>query len=667
MNGCMGYILEADLSSGMVTKTKVPEAIYESVLAGKGLGVWYLLNNMPADTDALGPDNILGFTSGALTGSGTLFAGRCTVVGKSPLTGGWGDANIGGYLAPAIKQCGVDAIFFKGKAKKPVYFYMDNGHAELRSAEEYRGLDATQTEECLTQDACIKKKPRIAAIGRAGEKLSLMAGICTDAGRIAARSGLGAVMGSKNLKAVVLAGSKTIQAAHRNRVIDLNKSLAKKVKGASLPGFVSGSLLQYSGLFMGALPFAFPMDGSVQIAALRRWGTAVNEPIGLRNGDAPVKNWAGTLRDDKRMAKGLLPEKAAGLEEHKYHCYSCPMGCGGVLNISGIFGGEFSHTHKPEYETVNQFGGLILNTDYDAIFYINELLNRAGMDSISCGGTVAFAVDCYENGILTNEDTDGLELRWGNTEAIVALVKKIIERDGIGDLLADGTKKAAERLGRGSERYAIHVGGQEPAAHDSRKDPGLAVHYAADPAPGKHTIGTDFMYSLMSLWDICSWAPPVKVHLINEDYQATSETALRTVANACYSMLFDALGCCYYAEMTGVHTYKAIDYANAVFGYTKNGDDYMQIGKRIQTMKQLFNIKHGIDPNTITLPSRMVGAPPLKNGPLKGRQLPHIEEQIHLHRRHFGWDEKTGIPTQKTITELGIEPLLTKEISDEGT
>jgi len=657
----MKSILEVDLSTKEIKKTKVPDEIYYNVLSGKGLGAWYCLKHIPAGADPLGPDNILGFTSGALTGTGALLCGRWTVVGKSPLTGGWGDANCGGFFSPAIKQCGVDAIFFRGISETPVYLFMDGKACELRDASAYWGLDATEAEQRLTEDNTVKKKPRVAVIGQAGERLSRIAGICNDGGRIAARSGLGAVMGSKRLKAVVLAGSLPIRCAAPEQVKELSRALGRKIKKAPSMGFLKGHMLTSVGQFMG-LPISFPMDGFMSVMLLKKWGTSMNQPLGIVSGDSPLKNWSGGPRDVRGAIREYNPDKALSIQTAKYHCYACPLGCGGILDTRGVNGGAFDETHKPEYETINQFGPLLKNRSYDSIYYINELLNRAGMDSISAGATVAFAIEAFEAGILTKEDTGGLELTWGNTEAIIALVKQMIAREGFGDVLADGSRIAAQRIGKGSEAFAMQTGGSELPAHDPKTDACLGVHYAAEPAPGKHTVATDLMYNAMSLCDVCSWAPPAKLRLMKETFKPTETAALSTAANICYTMVVDGAGGCYYGEMMGVHTFKLIPYLNAASGWDRTGDDYMEVGKRIQAMRQMFNIKHGIDPQAVRLPGRVLGYPPLKKGPLKGVQAPHADEQIRMHWEALGWDRETGAPTQETVDALGINALLEMEI-----
>ncbi len=657
MKCCNGRILEVDLTSGEIRPRTVPDAVYEAVLSGKGLGAWYLYRHIPQNADPLGPDNVLGFVSGALTGTGALMCGRWMVVAKSPLTGGWGDSNCGGMFSPAIKQCGYDAVFFRGASERPVYLFVDNKGAQLRDASAYWGLDATEAEQRLIADNWHKKKPSVALIGTAGEKLSLISGVCNEGGRIAARSGLGAVMGAKRLKAVVLAGSRPMPCADREKVNEISRELGRKLKKASLPGFVGGGVLGVGGTMLGKMPVTVALDGMMTVPILKKWGTPMNTTMAVTSGDGPIKNWGGGPKDAPGAVRAFNPDRVIARETRKYHCYSCGLGCGGVLDIAGL-GGEYRHTHKPEYETLEAFGPLLLNNDLASILEINELLNRAGMDSISAGNTIAWAIECYENGILTKETTDGLELRWGNAKDIIGLVKKMISREGFGDALADGVKRASERCG--GTQYAMHIGGQEPGMHDSRNDPQLAVHFVAEPAPGKHTIGMTMSYGTYSLADICSWAPPMTVLKKEDDVVPSKERAMRSVANACYAMLVDGAGGCYYGMMFGVHAWNPCRYLNAAAGWEKSGDEYMEIGKRIQTLRQMFNIKHGIDPAAWRLPKRMAGDPPLTNGPLKGVTLQN-DEMVRLHWEGFGWDRQSGVPAEETQETLGIGALLKLE------
>ncbi len=657
MKSCMGYILEVDLGTGVITKTQVADSVYEKVLSGKGLGAWYLLRNVPDGADPLGAENVLGFVSGALTGTGALMVGRWLAVCKSPLTGGIGEANCGGNFSPAIKQCGVDGIFFKGISPSPVYLYMDNKGAELRDATAYWGMDAVESEEALIAANTVKKTPRAVVIGPAGEKLSLISGIVNEAGRIAARCGVGAVMGSKKLKGVVLAGSKQIPCADPAAVQAISQKMGTMYKKASLPGIMKGGLLGPMGVIMGKLPFNIPMSGALMVPLFKRWGTAVNNQMGIKNGDAPIKNWGGTDREAGKLAKAHNADHYTALEKSKYHCYACGQGCGGIVDISKIKTGEFKHSHRPEYETINVFGALLLNGDVDSVFYINELLNRAGMDSISAGTTVAYAVECYEKGLITQQQLDGLDLKWGNSQAIIALVKKMIARDGIGDKLADGVKRAADHFGAATKPYAMHVGGMEPGMHDPRVDPQLGVHFVADPTPGRHTIGTTLMYNMLALEDVSSWVPTPKRTLKKDEIIATADRGKMTMANSCYTQVTDGAGGCYFGEMLGVHMWRLFDYLNAAAGWTLSGDEYMEIGKRIQTMRQLFNLRQGLDPASWHLPGRIDGNPPATEGMIKGITL-QTDQMVRYYWKAFGWDETTGVPLAETVTDLEIPALL---------
>ena len=658
MKSCMGHILEVNLSTGEIAKKAVPERVYNQVLSGKGLGAWYLYKNIPAGASPLGPDNILGFVSGALAGTGAPMCGRWMVVTKSPLTGGWGDSNCGGSFSPAIKKCGVDAIFFKGTSAKPVYLYMDDETCELRDAAKYWGMDAVEAEEKLIEDNKKNKAaPKAAVIGTAGEKLSLISGICNDGGRIAARSGVGAVMGSKKLKAVVLAGNNNIDCHDKEKIIEYSRKLTAKIKKAYPPKLMTGNTFSILGSVLGMLPKSMPMDGSTNIGPLNKWGSSVNTVMGVHSGDGPVKNWGGCPKDVKTLAKDYNPDRLVPRETKKYHCSSCTLSCGSIISINDIYNGEFAHTHKPEYETLNAFGALLANNNLESVLYINELLNRAGMDSISAGHSVAYAIECFENGLINTFQTGGLELKWGRHENIIKLVKMMIAREGIGDKLADGVKKAVENFGWDTGKYAMHIGGQEPGLHDPRQDLQLAVHLVTEAAPGKHTIGSSATYGNMAIWDICSWAPVAKPAGKKEARIPNEKLGVVSTAAACYTMLVDGAGGCYYGQIMGTNNWKIVDYLNAASGLAMTGDEYMEIGRRIQILRTMFNIKHGITPTDRRLPPRMEGDPPLKNGPLKNAAI-NTQAQVKYHWQAMGCDPSSGEPLEATIEKLGIKGLL---------
>ncbi len=645
--GYAGRILLVDLGTGEIVPEAVPEAVYEQVLSGLGLGAHVLYRRIPAGADPLGPDNVLGFVSGLLTGTGSFFSGRWMAVGKSPLTGGWGDANCGGHFSPAIKRCGYDGIFVRGVSPQPVYLYVSDQTAELRDASGLWGADAVETEEALLRET--GGRGRVACIGPAGEKLSLIAGICNDKGRLAARSGLGAVMGAKKLKAVVCDGRRRILPQNRAEMHRLSAGCNRWVQ--LQPPFLSGKGMALLGALLRIMPIQMAVDGMLEKFFLRKWGTMSLNQGSVEMGDAPIQNWKGTNVDfGPKASAETNPDRILALEKAKYHCYSCPLGCGGKCSVPD----KFPETHKPEYETTLAFGGLCLNGNLESIFEINEKLNRAGMDTISAGGTVAFAIECYEAGLLTREQTDGLELAWGNTRAIVALVDKMVRREGIGDLLADGSRAAAQKLGPRAEAFAMQIGGQEAPMHDGRNDPGYALHYAVEAAPGRHTTGSYQYYEMYQLWKTVKGLPRSKpLYRKGEKYKVDEDKAVMAAACGKFMSLANGAGLCLFGLFLGSKRIPVFAWLNAATGWRKTPAEYLVVGERIQTLKQAFNVKHGIDPREIRVPDRMLGRPPLAAGANKGRSVA-LETLREDYWQTMGWDPLTGIPRPETLQRLGL-------------
>jgi aldehyde:ferredoxin oxidoreductase len=654
MKGYTGKILCVDLTNNKWHEEQIPDEIYYDYLVGTGLTVRLLYERIPEGAHPLGPDNILAFASGLLTGAGSLFTGRWMVAAKSPLTGTWGDANCGGNFSVAIKQCGYDAILVSGSSKEPVYLRVSGGKAEILPAGDLWGMDAIETEGKLVAGTGSKKKPVVACIGTAGEKLSLISGICNDRGRIAARSGLGAVMGSKKLKAIVLSGTRPIYPADNAEMKRLSKYCKKRTWSMPMPKSKYLGLIGKLMSKMSALP---PLFGILISTIYRKWGTVSMNRFAVELGDAPIKNWAGTAEDyPLEVSKKIDADRIIARETEKYHCYSCPLGCGGICSFTG----KSKETHKPEYETVMAFGGLLLNNDLDSIFYINDLLNRAGMDTISAGGAAAFAMECFNKGIITLEDTGGIDLTWGNTKGVVALIEKMVEREGIGDILADGSAAAAEKIGRGRD-FTVTAGKQELAMHDPRNDPGFALHASVEPTPGRHTTGAQQYYELYALWKKNKKLPrPAPLITVKSRYAADKQKAVTAVANSCYSHFYNGAGLCLFGALIGAHRVPIFEWMNAATGWDRNPAEYMEAGRRIQTLKQLFNIKHGIDPISFKASPRSVGQPPQSKGPNKGRSF-DLEKMMRDYWREIGWNPETGTPTAGTLQELGLEAVVAGE------
>ncbi|MBA7713487.1 hypothetical protein ES703_122490 [subsurface metagenome] len=361
-------------------------------------------------------------------------------MGKSPLTGGWGDANAGGYFGPSLKFAGYDGVFINGASEKPVYLYIENGKAELKDAAHLWGKSTFETDDTL-QAEC-GKTVRVLSIGPAGEQRSFVACLMNYGGDAAGRSGLGAVMGSKMLKALVVRGDMKVAVADSDAVNRLRQVHMAEIKGPGLEGF-------------------------------HRYGTNVHTDISAHSGDTPVKNWGGVGVIDLPDVSGLNKDAIDASVASRMGCWRCPAACKGRLKEGT---GEYRYpagTHRPEYETSAAFGAMCLNNNADAIAMATHICNNYGLDTISTGTIIAFAMECFENGLITRNDTDGIELTWGNHQALMEMLRKIGEREGFGGLLGEGVKMAAERIGGTASNYAMHVKGLEFPAHEPRA---LASH-----------------------------------------------------------------------------------------------------------------------------------------------------------------------------------------------
>lgn len=649
MYAVAGKILWVDLTRGSWTIEDVPSQVYENFLSGLGLASYYLYRRIPPKTDPLGPENVLAFVSGLLTGTGCMTTGRWMAAAKSPLTGTWGDSNCGGTLSPAIKQCGFDGIFFTGISPHPVYLYIGHGQIELRDASHLWGKDTRETEAAL-QSAHSGKDLCIASIGPAGEKLSLISGIVNDGGRMAARSGLGAVMGSKKLKALALQGIRPIQIAHPQKMQRLTQRFSRTA--TFQPPYFNGVMARFLGTFLRVIPLQMRQDGILYKLFLGKYGTSGLNQYSIESGDSPIHNWTGSNEDfPPHRSASINPDRIRERETTKYHCYSCPVGCGGITQFND---GKKSETHKPEYETILALGGLLMNEDLESIFVANEMLNRAGMDTISAGGTLAFAIECYQNGLITREDTGGLELKWGDAPTILTLLQKMIDREGIGDLLADGSRKAAQRLGRGTEKFAVHAGGQELAMHDGRGDPGFALHAVVDPTPGRHTTGSYQYYEMFRLWRRVDHLPPVRwlFYPKRSKYNHSEEKAAWAAACSQYTALLNGAGGCIFGAFLGTQRYPIFEWLNAATGWQHSPEAYLQIGWNIQTTRQAFNAREGL-PLKHAINARAVGQPPQTRGANRGATVP-IDELTHLYWKTLGWDEDTGCPPESALIKLNL-------------
>ncbi|MEX2372283.1 MAG: aldehyde ferredoxin oxidoreductase family protein, partial [Dehalococcoidia bacterium] len=607
-----GRILNVNLTTGEITKEELPEETYRSLLGGYGLGSKLLFDRIPAGADPLGPDNILGFFPGLLTGT-PLFGQRFQVVCKSPKNNGWGDANCGGDFGPMLKFTGYDGLLVSGASDKPVYLYIDDDTVEIRDASEYWGGLAIDVEDQMKE--ALGKKISVALIGPAGENLSIMSGVTNERGRLAARSGVGAVMGSKMLKAVVAKPTKKIMAQTKDVLLTVK---------SSLEGFN-----QQSKQF-------FTTFGTTGITA--------NSAI---NGDAPVLNWGGVgvvdLVDDMAMASMNGPTVNASMDK-KYACWHCPVACG-AESVDGSDRGEFAfphHTHRPEYETMGAFGVMNGVNDTDAMIAINHWCNQYGLDTISTGATISFAIECYVNGLLSKEDTDGIDLKWGNASGVLEALHKIGRREGtLGELLADGTRVAAQKMGGRAFDFLTSIDGEEPPMHDPKLDVGFAASYALDPTPARHT-----------LWSPGKGSRFPTMPAGPKDRRQTSEKGPQLKAAHEQAHVMNSAGMCYFIY-TMSPTDRIPEWINLVTGWDTTYEELDTVGERIANLRMAFAVKHGNNPAKRVIPGRILGEPAQTTGPNEGVTVDLATMKTDWYEA-ADWDQDTSAPSRQKLESLGL-------------
>jgi aldehyde:ferredoxin oxidoreductase len=657
--GFCGSILFVDLSSGTLHRENVEEAIYRKYLSGLGLAAKIIWDRMPPKADPLGSDSLLGFAAGILTDTGTLFTGRFTVAGKSPLTGGWGDANCGGNFSPLLKRCGVDGVFLGGQSTHPVYLYLDDQSAQLLDASHLWGKDTIDTEAALKKTH--GKLAQVACIGPGGERLSLMAGISNDGGRMAGRAGLGAIMGAKKIKAVVANGRHRVGVSDPNRIKELSREFQKRLEGGGkLKRYVGDRLLGWVGRLTRVGPVYSRQPADLFRLMLSKYGTASMTTISAEGGDSPVKNWAGVGYRDFPLERSqrIGPDTVSSYEVRKYGCYSCPLQCGALVQVGqGPY--PIHSMHRPEYETLCAFGALLLNDDLPTIFRVNDLLNRAGLDTISCGATIAFAMECFEKGILSAQDTGGLELRWGDPDVIVRLTEVIIRREGLGDTLADGVRVAAQKIGRGSEAYAVHCGGMEAPMHDPKFDPGFGMAYLCEPTPGRHMVSSYTLLDLERLHRRFKGVDKAPAFMTPKERFRYDNKGSAMAVGTFFRMLVDAAGCCVFGTQVGGDI-PLVEWLNAATGWDLSEEEYLVIGERVEQLRHAFNLREGLNPvRDFRLHPRICGNPPLEKGPAKGITLDQ-DAMARAYYEAMGWDVSTGMPHRERLERLGLDEVLSE-------
>ncbi|MBE6463861.1 MAG: hypothetical protein E7003_00775 [Eggerthellaceae bacterium] len=608
MKGYTGKLLFVDLSTNETKIREFDEQFARTWIGGYGFGARILYDEMPAHTDAYAPESVIGFVSGAVNGTTALMGGRYTVVCKSPVYDGWNDANSGGSFGPSMRSAGVDGIFVKGIAEKPVILFIKDGVCEIRDASHYWGKTVSEC-EALASEEIAEKRLGSCWIGPSGERKAYTASVMNDTHRAAGRGGVGGVMGSKKLKGIVVAGTFKLEKADP----DVLRALNKEVMSWEKEG---------------------PVKPVCQIFG--QLGTGNDYENAICRGDAGVKNWAGSVEDvapeDRDAASAGKMDPLYRLK--KYACNACPIGCGAVYGFEA-YGYKSDDSGRPEYETTIGLGSMLLNTDTDAINAVNFIFNEYGIDTISGSGTIAWAMECFDRGLLSAEDLDGIELNWGNADAIVKIAEKICHGEGVGAVLMNGSRYAADHFGVGHDALGT-ASGIEIAQHDSRFGPGLARTYTYDPSPGRHVKGG---------LGIASGRKPPEVKYVFDDKGAED------AAGTCAKEMNNCGGYCDFSGF-GLPPDFQRKLLNAASGFELTPEEYALAGKRIWFMRQAFNIREGHLRDYWYLDDRILGNPPLEEGPLTGVTI-DVETMADVFFEHMGIDPKTGIPLRESLEEVG--------------
>ncbi|MEX2704961.1 MAG: aldehyde ferredoxin oxidoreductase family protein [Candidatus Freyrarchaeum guaymaensis] len=594
-----GTILRVNLSTGDIKPSPIPDELVRKYIGGRGLSAKILYDELDPKVDPLSPDNKLIFATGPLTGTNAPSGGRYEVSCKSPLTGTITGANSGGQWGAHLRMAGVDVIIFEGKAEKPVYLQITDGEYELKSAEKLWGLDTHKTTDTLQSE--FGKDYRIACIGPAGEKLVRMACIINDKHRAPGRGGVGAVMGSKNLKAIAVKGTQKVEVADEEAFKKAREDALKKLK-----------------------------ENSVTAEGLPTYGTAVLVNIINENGMFPTRNFqTGVFPEADKisgetMAETILTKRAA--------CFACPIGCGRVTEVKA--GKYKSAGEGPEYETIWAFGSQCGISDLEAIAKANYLCNELGLDTISMGSTIGCAMELYEKGKVS-KDAAGRELNWGDPDVIVELTEKTGKREGFGDDLAEGSLRLAEKYG--APEISMSVKGQELPAYDPRGAQGQGLQYATTNRGGCHVRGYLISPEILGI--------PEKLDRFSIEGK---EVWVKNFQDL--TAVIDSSGMCLFTSFAlGAQEYAAL-LASAT-GIDWTGDELMVIGDRIWNVERLFNIKAGFTAEDDTLPPRLLKEP-MPEGPSKGYVV-QLDKMLPKYYEVRGWDAN-GVPTKEKLEQLGI-------------
>ncbi len=611
--GYSGKILRINLTDKTSKEEKLSPEVAKAFIGGAGFGVKYLFDEVKAGTDPLGPENKLIFAPGPFTGTAVPCASRMAVTGKSPLTGAVGMALTGGQFPAELKLAGWDALIVEGKAEKPTYVSIKDSRVRFHDA---GGVWGTLTGDCqqIIKDALRDQNVRVICIGPAGEHLCRIACIVNER-RAPGRKGLGAVMGSKNLKAIAVRGSGTVPIASAEKYKAARTAMLKAMKES---------------------PVLYPEFANM--------GTPMVVDLTAAMGILSAKNWTATGEFTPVDAIGIEAQQSRKIGRE--HCYDCPVGCSQMkLAKSGPYAGIL--TEGPEFETVYSFGSETGVANIDAIIAADRLSDELGVDTISAGVTIGFAMELFEKGILTLADTGGLELKFGNDQAMMTVLRQMAYREGIGNLLADGSKAAAKTIGKGTEKYAIQIKGLELPAYDVRGAKAHGLNYATSYTGADHNRGYAFqeIFSIPVPWEVDRFAVEGKGKLTkwNQDVRA----ATCDCPTMCAFILDTAL--------PAIAPQNTASLMEAITGLTYTPEEIERVGERVNNLAKAFNVREGFTRADDTFPERLM-TEPLKAGASKGQVISKndLDQMLDEYYTVRGWDVKTGVPTRAKLTGLGL-------------
>ncbi|MGY5853146.1 MAG: aldehyde ferredoxin oxidoreductase family protein [Candidatus Thorarchaeota archaeon] len=623
--GYAGYYLDIDLTKGKIHKREMEKEWARLYLGGTGVAAKILWDRTGPKTDPLSPDNVLIAGTGPLTGVMFSPAGRMMFAAKSPQTGIWGESHVGGFLGPEIKFAGFDFVLLNGRSPKPVYLNLRDGEAELLDASHLWGKETDVTTNMIRED---HKDPELktAVIGPAGENQIAYGCIIVDYYRAAGRTGLGSVMGSKNVKGIAASGSLGLEAHDMDAYLAANEVEMERMRDP---------------LWTDSL------------ASLRKYGTTDLVAVINEIGRLPTKNhWTGFYEQAEEIGPEVIAEKYRIAQEA---CFGCELGCKYIIKVKeGPY--QTDPIGGPEYETLMAFGSNCLNNNLESIFHMGKRCDLLGMDTISCGKTVGFALDLWEHGLLTEKDTGGLDLSWGNDESMVQLVEMIAKKEGIGELLSKGVRKAAEIIGGDAWMYAVHVKGLEASGQDPRAHQSIGLTYATN------VRGADHLRSLSSLEEL--GYPEIaaerfgadKAEAILDIMSPTHKGELVKDMEDLYALVDSAVICKYATMWPPVYYYSTFTNVIApLTGMSEWADMKFvrQAADRISHLRRAYNHRLGVTRKEETLPKRLL-KDPMPTGPSKGG-LPDLDEMLDEYYDYRGCDKKTGFPMRERLESIGLD------------